>query len=177
MRAPNLRPTSNPAPHRQLIPAGIAVICAAAITACGAQSKPAIHGASQGPAVRYTECMRSHGEPGFPDPSATHGLVIPNDINTQSPAFKSAQKACGNLAQAGGQLEPAQSQRAELVRLAKCMRSHGVPNFGDPTSTPPPPSSGNVIGGNGTYLALGTARERQSPAYKRAATKCGARLP
>ena len=52
------------------------------------------------------------------------------------------------------------------------MRKHGVPNFPDPASTPPPPSSGNVIGGNGWYLALGTAQQRQSPAYKRAAAIC-----
>jgi hypothetical protein len=52
------------------------------------------------------------------------------------------------------------------------MRSHGVPNFPDPTSSPPPPSSGNVLGGNGSYLALGTPEDQQSPAYKRAATAC-----
>lgn len=173
MHAPNLHPRRTPL----LITAGIAVISAAAITACGAQNKPAGHRASLGPAVKYTECMRTHGEPSFPDPSATHGLVIPNDINTQSPAFKSAQQACGNLAQGSRQPETSQSQRAEMLRLAKCMRSHGVPNFGDPTSTPPPPSSGNAIGGNGTYLALGTTQERQSRAYKQAATKCGAHLP
>jgi hypothetical protein len=54
------------------------------------------------------------------------------------------------------------------------MRSHGVPDFADPTSSPPPPSSSNANGGNGWYLALGTAQERQSPTYKRAAAACGA---
>jgi hypothetical protein len=49
-----------------------------------------------------------------------------------------------------------------------------VTNFADPTSSPPPPSSGNALGGDGWYLALGTAQERQAPRYKRAAVACGA---
>ena len=121
--------------------------------------------------------MRAHGVPNFPDPSATGGLVIPNDINTESPAFKSAQQACSNLAENGGGAGSSESRKLQLLALARCMRAHGVPNFPDPTSSPPPPSSGNVIGGNGWYLALGTAQQRQSPAYKRAAAGLPANDP
>ena len=110
--------------------------------------------------------------PNFPDPSATGGLAIPNDINTESPAFKSSEQACSNLAGNSARAGSAQSSKLQLLALATCMRAHAVPNFPDPSSTPPPPSSGNVIGGNGTYLALGTAQERQSPAYERAAAAC-----
>jgi hypothetical protein len=119
--------------------------------------------------------MRSHGVASFPDPGSAGGLVIPNDINTAAPAFKSAQGACAKLAGGGGgQTTSSGSRRAQLLTMAKCMRSHGVGNFADPASSPPPPSSGNAIGGNGWYLALGTAQERQAPSYKRAAAQCGA---
>jgi hypothetical protein len=119
--------------------------------------------------------MRAHGVPNFLDPSATGGLVVPNDINPASPAFVSAQRACGSLAQSKVGAGASESRRLQLLTLARCMRAHGVPAFSDPTSSPPPPSSGNVIGGDGdgVYLAVGTEQERQSPAYKRAAVVCG----
>ena len=153
-----------------------AALCAALIAACGSSPKPS--GAAGGPLLKYARCRRAHGVSGFPDPAATGGLVIPNDINPQSPAFKSAQQACATLAQApGGTAGSSESRKLQLLAVARCMRAHGVPKFADPTSSPPPPSSGNVIGGNGWYLALGTASQRQSPAYKQAEGACGARLP
>ena len=119
--------------------------------------------------------MRAHGVPNFPDPSSTGGLIIPNGINTEAPAFRSAQGACAKLAQSpGGQGTSSESRKLQLLALAKCMRSHGVPDFADPTTSPPPPGSGNAVGGNGWYLALGSAQQRQAPTYKRAAAACGA---
>jgi hypothetical protein len=119
--------------------------------------------------------MRAHGVPNFPDPSSTGGLIIPNDIDTNAPAFESAQAACAKLARSpSGQGTAAESRKLQFLALAKCMRSHGVPSFADPTNSPPPPTTGNAVGGNGWYLALGTAQERQAPRYKRAAAACGA---
>jgi hypothetical protein len=151
------------------------VICCAVIGACGSSGNSLAAHATGGPLVRDAQCMRAHGVPRFPDPRPTGGLIIPNDINTEAPAFKSAQRACAKLAQAPGGEKASESRRLQLLDLARCMRAHDVPNFPDPTSSPPPPSSGNAIGGNGWYLALGTAQERQSPTYKRAAAACGAR--
>jgi hypothetical protein len=105
-------------------------------------------------------------------------LLIPSTLNTHSPAFKSAQQACGKLAQPSpGQGPSTSSQQQQWLALAKCKRAHGVSDFPDPTSSPPPPSSGNVISRGGTYLAIGTQQERQSPAYKRAAATCGLTIP
>jgi hypothetical protein len=151
-----------------------ALICGVLIAACGGTASiPGGAAASGGPLLKYAQCMRAHGVPTFPDPRATGGLVIPNSINTDSPAFRSAQQACGRLAQPPASPPGAsQSRKLQLLALSKCMRAHGVPSFSDPTSSPPPPSSGNAIGGNGWFLALGTAQERQSPAYERAAAAC-----
>jgi hypothetical protein len=150
-----------------------AVICAAVVVGCGSSGNPQT-GATGGPLLSLARCMRAHGVPNFPDPSSTGGLMIPNDINSDAPTFKSAQGACTKLAQSGaGQTASSESRRVQLLAVAKCMRSHGVPNFADPTSSPPPPSSGNAVGGDGWYLALGTAQERHAPSYKRAAAGCG----
>jgi hypothetical protein len=156
-----------------MVAASAALICVV-VVACGS-SNTSQTDASGGPLLRLAQCMRARGVPNFPDPSSTGGLIIPNDINTDAPAFKSAQGACAKLAQSpGGQRTSSESRRLQLLTLAKCMRSHGVTNFADPTSSPPPPSSGNAVGGDGWYLVLGTAQERQAPRYKRAAVACGA---
>ncbi len=169
------RPRRRPAlsAQRSLV-AVTAVVSATVIAACGASSRPSGAAATGGPLLQYAQCIRGHGVPNFPDPTAHAGLVIPNNINPQSPAFKSAQQSCGKLAEPpAGQSGSSESRKLQLLALARCMRSHDIPNFPDPTNSPPPPSSGNVLGGNGSYLALGTSQQRQSPAYKRAAAACG----
>ena len=122
--------------------------------------------------------MRSHGVPNFPDPSPGGPSVIPNWINPQAPAFKSAEKACARYLGGGsGQGSGSESEKLELLNLARCMRAHGLPNFPDPTTSPPPappPGShtGNAIGIGGAYLVI----PPQSPALKRAAAACGFKL-
>ncbi len=122
--------------------------------------------------------MRSHGVPNFPDPSPGGPSVIPNWINPQAPAFKSAEKACArDLSGGSGQRSGSESGMLELFNLSKCMREHGLPSFPDPTTSPPPeppPGSqtGNAIGIGGAYLVI----PPQSPALKRAARACGFKL-
>lgn len=154
-------------------------ICAAVVGACGSSGRPQRAGPTGGPLLAYARCIRAHGVPDFPDPSATGGLVIPNSINPQSPAFESAQQACAELGSPPGQGRGSTSDSAKLrlLALAECMRAHGVPSFHDPTDSPPPPSGGNAIGGDGWWLSLGTPQEQRSPAYRKAAGPCGANLP
>jgi hypothetical protein len=171
MRTPNARTALH---ARRSLAVFAAVISAALSTGCGSSNRPHGVSADGGPLLQYAECLRAHGIASFPDPSPHAGLAIPNDINPQSPAFKSAQQACARFAQpAKGQRGSPESRRLELLALARCMRAQGAPTFSDPTNSPPPPSSGNALGANGAYLALGTAQERESPTYKRAAAACG----
>jgi hypothetical protein len=81
--------------------------------------------------------------------------------------------ACGSSGKPGG----TSGSRDPALLEAQCMRSHGVPNFPDPTTSPPPappPGShtGNAIGIGGAYLVI----PPQSPALKRAAAACGFKL-
>ena len=67
--------------------------------------------------------------------ASTVNFNLPSNLNLQSPAFKSAQKTCGNLI-AGGSgpprgFSPVKASRAALTH-AECMRQHGVPDFPDP---------------------------------------------
>lgn len=66
-------------------------------------------------------------------------LAVPRSA-AGSPQFKTAQKACRGIMPAPGNVSPiqlAQQQHAReqnVLAFARCLRSHGVPDFPDPTS-------------------------------------------
>ena len=102
--------------------AGIAVLAA-----CGSGS-PAGAGLGSGQtpyrqALAYARCMRSHGDPGFPDPNS-QGL-FPHPAGIQ---YQSASRACGHLLPSQS-LTAAQKQGhvSQALKFSICMRSHGVP--------------------------------------------------
>jgi hypothetical protein len=83
--------------------------------------------------------MRSHGVPNFPDPTGSQG--IPKDkIPLGSPRLSAASNDCERLIPAGGlgpQLTARQTHTrvADEISFARCIRTHGFPNFPDPTSS------------------------------------------
>jgi hypothetical protein len=98
------------------------------------------NGSGSGDRLAYSACMRAHGVPNFPDPdSEGHIRLTPSGthgVNARSPLFRAAQQTCQRLLQNGGRPTPAQQahEQQQLLRFAHCMRSHGVPNFPDPTA-------------------------------------------
>ena len=81
--------------------------------------------------------MRSHGVPDFPDLNANGSVSLPSSINPQSPAFQSAQAACGSLRPQGAPPPPITlAQQKSFDANAKCIRTHGIPDFPDPTFGP-----------------------------------------
>jgi hypothetical protein len=95
-------------------------------------------------AVAYSACMRTHGVPNFPDPKiSTNGnevrvaVRVTPDI-TGNPQFKSAQQACAKLLPGGGPGEGSNheispQEQSQYLKAAACIRTHGMPNFPDPT--------------------------------------------
>ena len=121
---------------------------ALAITACGSSghSTSTSAGGRQTQAqvqaaFRFARCMRSHGVPGFPDPTtrAFKFALTPSSGNARSPSFRSAVTACRHLLPDGGppSESPArrQAQIAAGLAFARCLRTHGFPSFPDPTSS------------------------------------------
>jgi hypothetical protein len=156
----------------------LALVSALLLAACGSSSKPSgSGGASAG--IKFADCMRSHGVQNFPDPGGGGGIQIPDGsgINPQSPAFQSAQNACRKLLPGGGpgRGQASEARKVELVKLAECMRAHGLTTFPDPSTSPPslPPSGGGIAFGTpGAFLSVPRTM-MQSPAFKRAAAVCG----
>ncbi len=122
--------------------------------------------------------MRAHGVADFPDPSSGGGgIQIPDGVNPRSPAFQSAQRTCFKLLPGGGPGGGANSEARKqmLLKLAECMRSHGISSFPDPSSSPPsaPPAGGGVaFGSPGAFLSVPQTMI-QSPGFKDAAAACG----
>jgi hypothetical protein len=112
--------------------------CASTVVGCGSAGKHngnVSNTYAQG--VRYSGCMRSHGVPRFPDPSPGGGFnlrALGSDAG--SPAFLAAQTACAALQPAGsGRPSPfTGEQERQMIAKARCIRTHGVPSFPDPTT-------------------------------------------
>lgn len=78
----------------------------AALKACKSLEPPSI---AQGPSgspgggsvtpnqLKFAQCMRSHGEPDFPDPASNGSITLPKGMNPESSQFQKAEKACQSL--------------------------------------------------------------------------------
>jgi hypothetical protein len=107
--------------------------------------------ATTGSAVAYSHCIRAHGVPNYPDPPG-NGQVPKADaqeLGVSSTQLQTAQRDCQHLYPAGGGALGASLRQCEetgncpqavvqpvlngMRRLARCLRSHGVPDWPDPT--------------------------------------------
>jgi len=142
-------------------------------TACGGGSSPAAAGGGGSPvqaALAYARCMRAHGVPDFPDPDS-HGQfnVKGHSASSQETA---ANQVCHHLLNVGGQVDQRQQALGPLLKYARCIRAHGLPNFPDPhydsggIGTP----SGIALGGRG-------ANSVNSPQFRSANQACRHLLP
>jgi hypothetical protein len=145
----------------------------------GKSSAPESSASTQRKMVAYSQCMRSHGVPEFPEPTEGHLLVHSSDhdgqvtgVNPQSSQFQAAQKVCGKLMPEGGTPSPAQQARAQesALKFSQCMRTHGVPDFPDPTF------SGGAVK---MTLKAGGANgiDPNSPQFKAAQKTCQSLMP
>ena len=134
------------------------VIAALAMAACSSGGDPSSTGGSppagavtSAPsAVAYSACMRSHGVPRFPDPDSKGmpAAADPQQLGVSSVTLQTAEQVCQPLLPTGGSLRD-QTQQCLLYgdcpqtllqqlltverQYARCLRSHGIPNWPDPT--------------------------------------------
>jgi hypothetical protein len=145
-------------------------------TAAGSTGGSGSSASPESQAVAYSACMRAHGVPNFPDPKiSTHGNGVSVAIRvtpaiTGNPQFKSAQQACGKLLPGGGpgegpnhQITP--EEQSQYLKAAACIRSHGIPNFPDPT-----------FSGGGVHIEHQGLNE-SSPVFKAAVHACESLIP
>jgi hypothetical protein len=133
----------------------LAAACSSNLPSTGSAGSPAAAGSASTPsAVAYSHCMRSHAVPNFPDPGS-NGVIPKADsqqLGVSSSQLQTAQRDCQSLypttggsfqqqaqqCYVAGDCPPAIVQQVltQLRKLARCMRSHGVPNWPDPVADP-----------------------------------------
>jgi hypothetical protein len=113
--------------------AGIALLAAACGGGGGGPSS------AQSPkyqkALRFVQCMRTHGVPTFPDPTS-NGAISDSQASVNSPQVLSAFANCRAMLPAGALVLTEAQQEALLnkaLKRAECMRAHGITNFPDPS--------------------------------------------
>ena len=119
------------------------VVMLAAACGSAASSSGTAHLSRHQQMLNYSKCMRQHGVPDFPDPDS-NGNIGNYQPHVSNSVYQAADNLCVRLQSAGcncGQRtqHDIQMQEARLLSYARCMRSHGVPNFPDPRA----PQSGS----------------------------------
>jgi hypothetical protein len=166
-----------------------ALVAALLLAACGSSSPKTgtqdPTAAANSADVAFSNCVRTHGVPNFPDltggsggglriqqnqTSGSGSSMTVNGVPVSAPAFQAAQRVCQKYLPKPKPVTATQVSniRAAALKMAQCMRTHGVPNFPDPTvQTSPGGGIGIRITGAGSGFNPNT------PAFQKAQTECG----
>lgn len=187
---------------RVLAPAAVLVLFAALLGGCGGDSNTSNgNNSTSGSNLAHTSpnadqrlamatCMRAHGVPSFPDSPANGGpigisagpggTVTIGGAAVAQTTLRAAFQKCQSKAPQGPPLSAAQIAgiRRGALRMAECMRAHGVSDFPDPQISTGP--GGHGIGiriGIGLAGVGGEAKARgpeltRSPAFESAQQTC-----
>jgi hypothetical protein len=126
--------------------------------------------------LKYAECMRAHGQPDFPDPSASGTFSVPAGTDRSSPAFAACQKLLpGGAGGPGSGPPPTAAALAQMLKVSQCMRRHGIADFPDPRTTAPAlsPRVGELADRDGVILVFPPGFDQTSPQFTQAAAACG----
>jgi hypothetical protein len=153
-----------------------AAASALVLAACGGSNSKPPHAGQQNKQLALAQCMRARGINNFPDPTSGPGgeglsiMATPgsqaltvNGVTFSGPAFTNAEKACKLFGGAAGPPPISEKQKEQLVNFARCMRTHGVRDYADPTFPP----GGGVMGGGPSNPS-----RRNAPQVRRAAKSC-----
>jgi hypothetical protein len=127
--------------------AGIALLATACGGGGGSGSGVAAtsSASSRQPYLAYSRCMQTHGAPFWPDPHASitsrsPAYTITPRILAQEhgPSWNAALTACAKKAPPLLPFTEAQLEAAEgrLLKVTRCMRAHGFPDWPDPEINP-----------------------------------------
>ena len=158
---------------------------ASAASRTRAASAPTSRRDAASQALAFAQCMRARGVPSFPDPQPGGGLLFrAGNAVMSSPAFRTAQAKCWKLLPGGGPPGPGSTTHptaqtlAKLLRIARCMRQHGISDFPDPRTSVPsnltPEVYAEVTDFDGAILLFPRTLNLLAPAYRQDLAACGA---
>jgi hypothetical protein len=155
----------------------LVMVCMALLAACSGSGSTAGGGSSTSSAYQkaltYAQCIRAHGIPDFPDPNSQGEFIVQNGSsnptsNVSTAVANAALKACKSLAPPSIADGPSGSPgggsaTSSQLKFARCMRSHGEPNFPDPAA-------------NGQFT-LPTGMNAESSQFQNAEKDCQSLMP
>jgi hypothetical protein len=118
----------------------LAAACSGSPSSTGPGGSSNAGGSAGSQLVAFSRCMRSHAVPNFPDPQASGGTKFPSaqQLRVSSSQYQAAENDCQHLLPAGSNDEfpPAEVQQLliGMREFSQCVRSHGEPNWPDPTT-------------------------------------------
>jgi hypothetical protein len=152
---------------KHLLTGAIAATAVLALGACGSSDSPGSGtGDSDDPQtamLAFAQCMREHGVD-MPDPEVdAKGRVRMRigDRDTPRATMEAAQEACRDkMPERGGGNAGDDEQAQEYgLKLAECMREHGIEKFPDPS-------------GNGIRITPDMGIDPDDPAFQQAQADC-----
>jgi hypothetical protein len=165
--------------RRQLIVASIVAVAAFALLAAGcggagsssvASSTTTTQNGALGEALAFARCMRSHGIPDWPDPTNDGGFdkSALRQLGVSVSRVRAIEESACNLPLGGPSQGPTitLADRADYLRAAACMRSHGLPDFPDPT-----------FANNSVETNIPSSIDQESSTFKSAAGICTRLIP
>jgi hypothetical protein len=115
--------------------------CAGNPSPTGSGGSSSARGSANPSLVAFSRCMRSNGVPGYPDPdpgASNEKFPSAQQLGVTSSQLQAAENACQRLLPPGvdDQFPAAEVQLLlpGMLRFSQCMRSHGVPNWPDPST-------------------------------------------
>jgi hypothetical protein len=144
----SIRVMRRPRPRAARTAAAIIATAGLALLAAACSSSPSSTGSSNGSGgssnaggsqtqlIAFAHCMRSNGVPSFPDPNNSVKFPGAQQLGVSGSQYQAAMNACKHLLPKGGSAPSQaelQQERTALLPFAQCMRSHGVPDWPDPT--------------------------------------------
>jgi hypothetical protein len=164
--------------RRQLIVASIVAVAAFALLASGCggggsssvtSSTTTAQNGALGEALAFARCMRSHGIPDWPDPTSSGEFdkSALRQLGVSVSRVRGIEESACNLPLGGPQGPTITlADRADYLRAAACMRSHGFPDFPDPT-----------FGNNSVETNIPSSIDQDSSPFKSAAGICTRLIP
>jgi len=165
--------------RRLLVPSVVAVAVLVLLAAgCGGGGSPQVAGggtrtSSNGrvaAALALARCMRSHGIAGWPDPDSNGGFdkAKLRQLGVGVSRMRALEDGpCHITIPSAAPSTPiTAADRADYLRAAACMRSHGFPSFPDPT-----------FKNNTVEVHTPAGIDQDALAFKRAAEACTRLIP
>jgi hypothetical protein len=131
-----------------IAPAALALLaaaCSGSPSSAGSGGSSNAGGSVTSRLLAYSGCMRAHGVPNFPDPDSggEFDKATLSQLAASNSQYQAASSTCGHLlppSTSGHTQSEVQQEWTGMLNFARCMHSHGQPDWPDPTHYPPDPT-------------------------------------